>query len=42
GIRRRVPHTELLEIPQCGHTPHKDQPQVVIEALQRFVKKVSA
>jgi pimeloyl-ACP methyl ester carboxylesterase len=37
GIARRVPHTELLELPHCGHSPHKDQPQAVIEAVTRFI-----
>lgn len=37
GIARRLPQAQLLEIPHCGHSPHKDQPQAVIEAVQRFV-----
>jgi pimeloyl-ACP methyl ester carboxylesterase len=37
GIARRVPQTQLLEIPDCGHSPHRDQPQVLIDAVQRFV-----
>jgi pimeloyl-ACP methyl ester carboxylesterase len=39
GIARRVPQTQLLEIPRCGHSPHKDQPEVVIEAVKAFVKQ---
>ena len=37
GIARRVPQTQLLELPQCGHSPHKDQPEAVIEAVRAFV-----
>lgn len=37
GIRRRAPQTELLEIPDCGHSPHRDQPATVIQAVARFV-----
>lgn len=37
GIARRVPKTELLELAQCGHSPHRDQPDAVIEAVTRFV-----
>jgi pimeloyl-ACP methyl ester carboxylesterase len=37
GIARRVPQAQLLEIPACGHSPHKDQPEVVIEAVRAFV-----
>jgi len=38
GIARRVPQTELLELPACGHSPHRDQPQAVIEASVRFIR----
>ncbi|MCZ8103136.1 MAG: alpha/beta hydrolase [Burkholderiaceae bacterium] len=38
GIARRVPGTELLELPGCGHTPHRDRPEVLIEAVERFVR----
>lgn len=37
GIARRVPQARLLEIPDCGHSPHKDQPQVVIAAVRQFL-----
>jgi len=38
GIARRVPQTQLLELPDCGHSPHRDQPDAVIEAVRRFVR----
>ena len=38
GIARRVPQTELLELPACGHSPHKDQPAALIEAATRFIR----
>ena len=37
GIARRVPQAQLLEIPHCGHSPHKDQPEAVIEAVRTFL-----
>jgi pimeloyl-ACP methyl ester carboxylesterase len=37
GIARRVPGTELLELPACGHSPHRDQPDALIAATRRFV-----
>ncbi len=37
GIARRVPQTELLELPACGHSPHRDQPQALMEAVAGFV-----
>jgi len=36
GIARRLPQTRLLELPACGHSPHKDQPQALIVACQSF------
>ncbi|HUQ29234.1 MAG TPA: alpha/beta hydrolase [Usitatibacter sp.] len=38
GIGRRVPHARLLEIPHCGHSPHRDQPEAVIAAAVDFVR----
>lgn len=37
GIARRVAQAQLLELPQCGHSPHKDQPEAVIAAVKAFV-----
>ncbi|MGB3819082.1 alpha/beta fold hydrolase [Achromobacter pulmonis] len=37
GIRRAAPQTQLLEIPDCRHSPHKDQPATVIQAIAGFV-----
>jgi pimeloyl-ACP methyl ester carboxylesterase len=37
GIQRLAPHTQLLELPACGHSPHRDQPQPLIEACQAFL-----
>jgi pimeloyl-ACP methyl ester carboxylesterase len=37
GIARVVPQAQLLELPQCGHSPHKDQPEKVIAAVRAFV-----
>jgi pimeloyl-ACP methyl ester carboxylesterase len=37
GIARCVPQAELLELPACGHSPHKDQPEQLILAVQEFV-----
>lgn len=37
GIARRVPQTRLLELPDCGHSPHRDQPAALIDAVVRFV-----
>jgi len=39
GIAQRAPQTELLELPDCAHSPHRDQPERVIEAVRAFVNK---
>ena len=37
GIAARVPQTRLLELPACGHSPHRDQPDAVIRAVRGFM-----
>jgi pimeloyl-ACP methyl ester carboxylesterase len=37
GIARRVPQTQLLELPACGHNPHRDQPEALIAAVTDFL-----
>lgn len=39
GIAARVSGCELLEIPECGHSPHRDQPDRVIVATTSFIAK---
>ncbi|MFM8631990.1 MAG: alpha/beta fold hydrolase, partial [Betaproteobacteria bacterium] len=33
GIARRLPQTQLLELANCGHSPHRDQPRALIKAV---------
>jgi len=42
GIARRVPHTQLLELPDCGHSPQRDQPERVIAASTQFMQQQRA
>ncbi|MBL8340890.1 MAG: alpha/beta hydrolase [Rubrivivax sp.] len=37
GIARRHTGTRLVELPECGHSPHRDQPDAVIHAVRGFV-----
>ena len=37
GIARQVPQTELVKLHDCAHSPHRDQPQAVIDAASRFI-----
>jgi pimeloyl-ACP methyl ester carboxylesterase len=37
-IARHVPSTHLLKLPGCGHSPHRDQPEALAQAVQTFIK----
>jgi pimeloyl-ACP methyl ester carboxylesterase len=39
-IARVVRGVEVLELADCRHSPHRDQPEAVIEAVTRFVNRV--
>jgi pimeloyl-ACP methyl ester carboxylesterase len=38
AIVHNIPGARDLRLHQCGHSPHKDQPQAVTEAIAAFVK----
>ena len=38
-IQAAVPRAELLEVPDCGHSPFKDQPDAVDEAIAGFLRR---
>ncbi len=37
AIERRLPKTRLLVIADCGHSPHRDQPEVLAREAGRFI-----
>ena len=37
GIAARLPQTQVLELPACGHSPHRDQPAALIAAVKEFM-----
>ena len=39
GIASRLPQTELLELAACGHSPHRDQPAALVQAVAAFVER---
>lgn len=39
GIARRVPQAQVIEIPDCAHSPHRDQPARVIAEVAAFLKR---
>jgi pimeloyl-ACP methyl ester carboxylesterase len=42
GIARRLPQTQMLELPACGHSPHRDQPAALMQAVVEFVGREQA
>ena len=40
-IAEQVPGTQLLKLPDCGHTPQRDQEAAVLAALVAFVKRAN-
>jgi len=37
GIQRALPKTRLLMIEKCAHSPHRDQPDLLIREAARFI-----
>ena len=40
GIHTVVNQASLLKLNECGHSPHRDQPKLVIEAIGKFVSNL--
>lgn len=38
-IQRRVPHAQALVLSACGHSPHRDQPERLIEGAGAFIRR---
>ena len=41
-IERGAPDVRLLKLEDCRHSPHRDQPDVVLEVISRFVDRLTA
>lgn len=39
GIRAHVPRTEIVVLDRCGHSPHRDQPQALTQAVTDFITR---
>ena len=39
AIARRLPKTRLLALANCGHSPHRDQPETLIDAAGAFLRE---
>jgi len=42
AIRARVPATEILMLPNCKHSPHRDQQAATLEKMAEFCKRVKS
>jgi pimeloyl-ACP methyl ester carboxylesterase len=40
-LRAGVADIELVRLDACGHSPHRDQPDAVIDAIVRFVDRIT-
>ena len=40
AIQARVPATEIVMLPNCKHSPHRDQPEATLERMAEFVAEV--
>lgn len=38
AIATRAPHGRQWMVPDCGHTPHQEQPEVLLDLMSRFVR----
>ncbi len=41
-IAAAVPDTDVLELADCRHSPHRDQPEAVIDAITRFLDRLTS
>jgi pimeloyl-ACP methyl ester carboxylesterase len=37
GIARRLPQARVVKISDCGHSPHRDQPEKLVRLVSRFI-----
>ena len=39
-IAKAAPHAQQIRLPQCGHSPHRDQPERTLQAVAAFLSSV--
>ena len=39
-IAQAAPHAQQIKLADCGHSPHRDQPQLCIDGIADFLKKI--
>ena len=40
AIQKHLPQTRAVVLPKCGHSPHRDQPELTLAAMSNFVKEL--
>lgn len=40
SIQQQIPSAEVLLLPDCGHSPHRDQPEATIDRIDRFLVRL--
>ena len=40
AIQAQVPGTEIMMLPNCKHSPHRDQPEATLERMAEFAAGV--
>jgi pimeloyl-ACP methyl ester carboxylesterase len=41
GIQQKIPATKIVVLPQCGHSPHRDQPEALSREAARFITRAA-
>jgi len=42
AIKAQVPQTEIVMLPNCKHSPHRDQPEPTLERMAEFVARLDS
>ena len=42
ALRPLAPHMQLLRFPGSGHTPHREQPEIVLQRIAAFLSSLPA
>ncbi len=40
-LRHAAPHARLVKLADCGHSPHRDKPRALVDAVSAFVEDVT-
>jgi pimeloyl-ACP methyl ester carboxylesterase len=40
ALHRFAPQMQLVQLPDSGHTPHREQPEIVLDHIERFLNSI--